>query len=146
MISTDDPAIRDVGEKGRQALILYDGDCVICSSWFRFVAKRDTARKFLFTAIQSPYGRTLALKYGIDPDNPQSNAVLIDGIVNLRSDSAIAALTALPGYGWVRAFRIIPKPLRDRIYSFIARNRYRWFGRNETCDLGGMAYADRVIG
>lgn len=146
MISPDDPSIRHVGEKGERALILYDGDCVICSGWFRFVARRDTARKFLFTAIQSPYGRALALKYGIDPDNPQSNAVLIDGDVNLRSDSAIAALSALPGYGWVRAFRIIPKPLRDGFYSFIARNRYRWFGKNESCDLGGMAYADRVIG
>ncbi len=129
-----------------RALILYDGDCVICSGWFRFVAKRDTAHKFLFTAIQSPYGRALALKHGIDPDNPQSNAVLIDGTVNLRSDSAIAALSALPGYGWVNAFRIIRSRLRDRLYSFIARNRYRWFGKNQTCDLGGMAYADRVIG
>ena len=146
MLSADDPSIRHVGEKGQPALILYDGDCVICSGWFRFVAKRDHARKFLFTAIQSPYGRALALKHDIDPDNPQSNAVLIDGTVNLRSDSAIAALSTLPGYGWVRAFRIIPKPLRDRLYSFIARNRYRWFGKNETCDLGGRAYADRVIG
>ncbi|ARQ00456.1 thiol-disulfide oxidoreductase DCC family protein [Pseudorhodoplanes sinuspersici] len=145
MIARDDPSIRNIGEKGERALILYDGDCVICSGWFRFVAKRDTARKFLFTAIQSPYGRALALKYGIDPDNPQSNAVLIDGDVHLNSDSAIAALSALPGYGWVRSFRIIPKPLRDRFYAFVARNRYRWFGKNESCDLGGMAYADRVI-
>jgi len=146
MIAADDPSIGNIGEKGGRALLLYDGDCVICSGWFRFVAERDDARKFLFTAIQSPYGRALALKYGIDPDNPQSNAVLIDGTVNLRSDSAIVALEALPGYGWVKAFRNIPKPMRDRFYSFIARNRYRWFGKNKTCELGGMAYADRVIG
>ncbi len=56
------------------------------------MAKRDHARKFLFTAIQSPYGRALALNHDIDPDNPQNNAALIDGTVNLRSDSAIAAL------------------------------------------------------
>lgn len=146
MISANDPSIRNIGQKGEPALILYDGNCVICSAWFRFVAKRDDARTFLFTAIQSPYGRALALKHGIDPDNPQSNAVLIDDSVSLRSDSAIAALSALPGYGWVKALRVIPKPLRDRLYSFVARNRYRWFGKNETCDLGGMAYADRVIG
>ncbi len=102
--------------------------------------------KFLFTAIQSPYGRALAIRHGIDPDNPQSNAVLIDGKVNLRSDSAIAAISHLPGYGWVRMFRAVPKPLRDAAYSMIARNRYRWFGRNETCWLGGAKYADRVIG
>ena len=145
MSAPDDPRLKDIGRPGGPALILYDGDCVLCSGWFRFVAQRDTARKFLFTAIQSPYGRALAEKYGIDPDNPQSNAVLIDGIVNLKSDSAIAAISALPGYGWVRIFRAVPKVLRDPLYSLIARNRYRWFGRNETCWAGGAHYADRVI-
>jgi predicted DCC family thiol-disulfide oxidoreductase YuxK len=146
MIAPDDPQLHNIGQPGGPALILYDGDCVLCSGWFRFVAQRDTARRFLFTAIQSPYGRALAERYGIDPDNPQSNAVLIDGIVNLKSDSAIAAISALPGYGWVRMFRAVPRVLRDPLYSLIARNRYRWFGRNETCWAGGSHYADRVIG
>ncbi|HET6493517.1 MAG TPA: DUF393 domain-containing protein, partial [Burkholderiales bacterium] len=57
-----------LGEKDGKGLVLYDGVCVLCSGWFRFVAKRDAARKFLFTAIQSDYGRALALKLGIDPD------------------------------------------------------------------------------
>jgi predicted DCC family thiol-disulfide oxidoreductase YuxK len=146
MISPDDPRLKDVGREGGPALILYDGDCVLCSGWFRFVAQRDAERKFLFTAIQSPYGRGLAERYGIDPDNPQSNAVLIDGSVNLQSDSAIAAISNLPGYGWVQLFWLVPKRLRDPLYAMIARNRYRWFGKNETCWLGGAKYADRVIG
>jgi predicted DCC family thiol-disulfide oxidoreductase YuxK len=146
MLSADDPSLRGVGEKGERALILYDGDCVICSGWFRFMAARDTERRFLFTAIQSPYGRALAQRHGIDPDNPQSNAVLLDGVAHLRSDSAIAALSALPRYGWVRALRVIPRSWRDRFYAMIARNRYRWFGKNAACDLGGAQYADRVIG
>lgn len=146
MISPDDPQLRDIGQPGQPALILYDGDCVLCSGWFRFVAQRDTARRFLFTPIQSPYGRALAVRHGIDPDNPQSNAVLIDGSVNLKSDSAIAAVSALPRYGWVRMFALVPKPLRDWVYATIARNRYRWFGRNASCWRGGAQYADRVIG
>jgi predicted DCC family thiol-disulfide oxidoreductase YuxK len=146
MISPDDPQLRTVGQTGGPALILYDGDCVLCSGWFRFVAQRDHERRFLFTPIQSPYGRALAERYGIDPDNPQSNAVLIDNTVNLKSDSAIAAIAALPRYGWVRIFRIVPKMLRDPLYSMIARNRYRWFGRNPTCWRGGANYANRVIG
>jgi len=146
MIAPDDPSLARLGETGGPALILYDGDCVICSRWFRFVAERDTARTFLFAAIQSPFGRVLAQQHGIDPDNPHSNAVLMDGHVYLRSDSAIAALSALPSYGAVRALRLIPRPLRDRIYDLIARNRYRWFGKNTSCDLGGARYADRVIG
>ena len=146
MIAIDDPSIRNIGEKGERGLVLYDGACVICSGWFRFVAKRDTERKFLFTAIQSGYGRALALKLGIDPDEPQTNAVLLDGDVHLRSDSAIALVAELPGWGWVRILRAIPQPWRDRFYAMIARNRYRWFGKNEACDLGGANYADRVIG
>ncbi len=146
MIAPDDPRLRGIGETGERGLILYDGDCVLCSNWFRFVAQRDTEEKFLFTAIQSPYGRALAVRHGIDPDNPQSNAVLVDGNVNLRSDSAIAAVSHLPGYGWVGAFRVVPKFLRDAVYQAIARNRYYWFGRNETCWLGGAKYSDRVIG
>jgi predicted DCC family thiol-disulfide oxidoreductase YuxK len=145
MISPHDPLLKDVGRKGGPALILYDGDCVLCSGWFRFVAQRDVERRFLFTAIQSPYGRALAIRHGIDPDNPQSNAVLIDGETNLKSDSAISAISNLPGYDWVRIFRLVPKIIRDSLYAMIARNRYRWFGRNETCWLGGARYADRVI-
>jgi predicted DCC family thiol-disulfide oxidoreductase YuxK len=140
------PAIgKDLGSKGQQGLILYDGDCVICSGWFRFVAARDTECKFMFTAIQSDYGRALALKLGIDPDNPATNAVLLDGEVHLRSDSALSALSALPGWRWTGFFRLVPRPVRDVLYSFIARNRYRIFGRKDVCDLGGAQYSDRVI-
>lgn len=146
MIAPDDPQLQGIGEPGRRGLILYDGVCVLCSGWVRFIASRDSERKFLFTPIQSDYGRALALKHGIDADNPQTNAVLIDGTVNLRSDSAIAAISRLPGYGWVRAFKAVPRPLRDWAYAMIARNRYRWFGRQDACDIGGANYADRVVG
>lgn len=135
----------NLGQTGGQGLVLYDGNCVICSRWFRFVAARDHERRFLFTAIQSPYGRALAEKLGIDPDNPDTNAVLLEGAVYLRSDSALSVLAVLPGWGWTRIFRLVPKPLRDPLYGVIARNRYQWFGTRQTCDLGGAQYADRVI-
>lgn len=138
-------AARNLGEKGHQGLILYDGVCVLCSSWFRFVARRDPERKFMFTAIQSNYGRSLALKLGIDPDNPDTNAVLLDGNVYLRSDSALAVLSELRMWRWTRVFRVVPKPFRDRIYRLIARNRYRLLGRRTACDLGGAEFFDRVI-
>src|SRR6476619_5350101 len=95
-----------------------------CSGWFRFVAEQDKERRFYFTAIQSLYGRALATRLGIDPENPATNAVLLDGQVFLRSDSAIAALSALPGWRLIGLLRMVPKPLRDAFYSFIARNRY----------------------
>lgn len=134
-----------LGEPGRQGLILYDGVCVVCSGWFRFVADRDHERRFFFTAIQSDYGRALAVKLGIDPDNPQTNAVLLDGNVYLRSDSALSILAVLPRWRWARVFSLVPRPLRDRVYGVIARNRYRLFGTRAACDLGGAKFADRVI-
>ena len=135
----------DIGGPGQQGLVLYDGVCVLCSGWFRFVAARDVERKFLFTAIQSDTGRALAIRHGIDPDDPATNAVLLDGAVHLRSDSALTVLSALPGWRWTRVFRAVPKPIRDRLYSLIARNRYRLFGRHAVCDLGGARYADRIV-
>jgi predicted DCC family thiol-disulfide oxidoreductase YuxK len=134
-----------LGGKGERALILYDGICVVCSGWFRFVARRDVERKFMFTAIQSDYGRALACKLAIDPDNPETNAVLLDGEVYLYSDSALAVLSALPNWRWTQVFRSVPTHLRDRIYRVIARNRYRLWGRRAACYLGGAEFADRVI-
>jgi predicted DCC family thiol-disulfide oxidoreductase YuxK len=113
--------------------VLYDGVCVLCSAWFRFVAKRDPQVRFRFTQIQSAYGRSLAIRLGIDPDNPQTNAVIIDGTAYLRSDSAIQILRRLPGWSWAVVLLAIPRFLRDAIYDRIARNRYHLFGRTDTC-------------
>ena len=140
-----DQKLANLGGKGERALILYDGICVVCSGWFRFVARRDVERRFMFTAIQSDYGRALARKLAIDPDNPETNAVLLDGDVYLYSDSALAVLSTLPYWRWTQVFKGVPTPLRDRIYRVIARNRYRLWGRRDACYLGGAEFADRVI-
>jgi predicted DCC family thiol-disulfide oxidoreductase YuxK len=114
-------------------VILYDGVCVFCSRWVRFVVKRDVERRFRFTAIQSPYGTRLAQAFGIDPDDPDTNAVVHGGVAYLKSDAALTVLSLLPRWGWVRVLFAVPKPLRDAIYSVVARNRYRIFGKYEEC-------------
>ena len=135
-----------IGQIGGPGLVLYDGDCILCSSWFRFVAKRDGKRRLLFTPIQSEFGRAVAFRLDIDPVNPQSNAVILNGKAYLYSDSALAALSVLPYWKWTLALRAVPRSLRDPLYRLIARNRYRWFGRHTSCDRGGRDYSDRVIG
>ena len=114
-------------------VILYDGVCVFCSRWVRFVATRDVDRRFRFTAIQSDYGTRLAQAFGIDPEDPDTNAVIHGGVAYFKSDAALTVLGSLPGWGWVRALRAIPKPLRDAVYNLVARNRYRIFGKYEAC-------------
>ena len=126
-------------------VILYDGVCVLCSHWVRFVAARDHAQPFRFTPISSPYGTRLAHAIGIDPQDPDTNAVILHGRALFRSDAALAVIATLPGWHWARALSIFPRPIRDAVYTLIARNRYRIFGQNPVCDLGTPAYASRVI-
>jgi predicted DCC family thiol-disulfide oxidoreductase YuxK len=126
-------------------VILYDGVCVFCSRWIRFVAARDVERRFRFTAIQSGYGTRLAQAFGIDPDDPDTNAVIHGGEALFKSDAALTVLGALPGWRWTRMLRALPKPLRDAVYDFIARNRYRIFGKYEECFVPDAELRERVI-
>jgi predicted DCC family thiol-disulfide oxidoreductase YuxK len=126
-------------------VILYDGVCVFCSRWVRFVIARDKDRRFRFTSIQSAYGTRLAQAFGIDPDDPDTNAVVHGGRAHLKSDAALTVLSNLPGWGWTRALFAVPKPLRDAVYSLVARNRYRIFGRYDVCFVPDAELRRRVL-
>ena len=82
-------------------VILYDGVCIFCSRWIRFVATRDVARRFRFTAIQSAYGTRLAQAFGIDPDDPDTNAVSSreTAIASLASTRNVLCRTRRCGQG-----------------------------------------------
>ncbi len=126
-------------------VILYDGVCVFCSRWIRFVVARDTAARFRFTAIQSAYGTRLARAFGIDSDDPDTNALVHGGAVLFKSDAALTVLSHLPGWGWTRLFFAVPKPLRDAAYDLVARNRYRIFGKYEDCFVPDADMRARVL-
>lgn len=114
-------------------LILFDGVCVFCSRWVRFVIDRDPERRFRFVAIQSEPGRKLAARFGIDPEAPQTNAVILGGRIFFKSDAALTVLGALGATRSLRLLMVAPRALRDPVYDLIARNRYAIFGRTETC-------------
>jgi predicted DCC family thiol-disulfide oxidoreductase YuxK len=126
-------------------VILYDGVCIFCSRWIQFVAKRDTDRRFRFTPIQSDYGSRLARHFGIDPADPDTNAVIHGGVAYLKSDAALTVLSALPGWQWVHVLFAVPKALRNPVYSLIATNRYRIFGKAEACIVPDAAMRARVM-
>ena len=126
-------------------VILYDGVCVFCSRWVRFVIARDHARRFRFTPIQSAYGARLARAFGINPDDPDTNAVVHGGSAHLKSDAALTVLSQLPGWDWTRVLFAVPKPLRDAVYSLVARNRYRIFGRYDVCFVPDAELRKRVL-
>jgi predicted DCC family thiol-disulfide oxidoreductase YuxK len=126
-------------------VILYDGICVFCSRWIRFVATRDTAARFRFTPIQSTYGTRLAQAFGINPDDPDTNAVVHGGVAYFKSDAALTVLSHLRGWEWTQVLLTVPKPLRDAAYDMVARNRYRIFGKYDTCFVPDVAMRARVL-
>jgi predicted DCC family thiol-disulfide oxidoreductase YuxK len=126
-------------------VILYDGVCVFCSRWIRFIATRDTNSRFRFTAIQSGYGTRLAQAFGIDPDDPDTNAVIHGGVAFFKSDAALTVLSNLPRWRWARVLRLAPKGLRDAVYNLVARNRYRIFGKYEECFVPDAGFRARVM-
>ncbi len=126
-------------------IILYDGVCIFCSRWIRFVARRDAAKRFRFTPIQSDYGSRLAQHFGIDREDPDTNAVVHGGVAHFKSDGALTTLSLLPGWGWVRVLLAVPSVLRDPVYSLVANNRYRIFGRSDACMVPDADLRGRVI-
>ena len=114
-------------------LILFDGVCVLCSSWVDFVIKRDPAARFRFLPIQTPRGRDIADRFGVDPTTPETNVVVKAGQAFFKLDTVIAVLEGLPGWRWTAVLRQLPRAMRDFIYDRIAANRYAVFGRRAIC-------------
>ncbi len=114
-------------------LILFDGVCVFCSRWVRFVIARDPEARFRFLPIQSERGRALAVRLGVNPDEPETNIVVMDGRALMKSDALLAVLGVLKGTRPLAVLRRLPRPLRDPLYDLIARNRYAVFGRTDAC-------------
>jgi predicted DCC family thiol-disulfide oxidoreductase YuxK len=126
-------------------VILYDGVCIFCSRWIRFIVTQDKASRFRITQIQSAYGARLAKALGIDAGDPDTNAVVHGGVAWFKSDGALTVLSSLPGWGWTRVFFVVPKPLRNAVYNLVAKNRYRIFGKYEACFVPDADMRARVL-
>jgi predicted DCC family thiol-disulfide oxidoreductase YuxK len=116
-----------------EGLIVFDGVCVFCSSWVRFVIERDPAERFRFTPVQSRYGSALARRLGISVEDRETNAAVFGGRAYFKSDAALEVLSRLPRWSWARILKSAPRPVRDGLYDWIARRRYRLFGRSDSC-------------
>lgn len=130
-MSTDPMA----GADGR-AIIVFDGVCVLCSGWVRFLLRHDPGQRFHFAAMQSVAGRELLTAHGIEPDDPGSFLLVEDGRAWTDTDAVRRVVASLGGH-WraVHGLALLPRFARDRLYRLVARNRYRWFGRHDACFL-----------
>jgi len=132
-------------------LILYDGVCGLCNRFNQFVLKRDTAGTFQFASLQSDLARSLLAAYGKNPAKLDTLYVIVNyesgsPLLLSKARGALFAVTCLGGF-WrlLRVFNILPAPVLDWAYSLVARNRYRLFGRYETCLVPSPELRSRFI-
>ena len=130
----------------KPAIILFDAMCALCSANAQFVLRRDRRRRFRLASMQGEVGAELFRRHGIDPTDPDT-ILVVDGDRVLRDSDAVLAIYAGLGWPWRAAgwLRLVPRALRDPPYRLVARNRYRLFGRRETCWLPSPADRDRVL-
>lgn len=117
-------------------IVLFDGVCNLCNQSVDFIVQRDGKNVFKFASLQSDFAKKLLKHFPIDAEKLDSVLLLKHGKLYQKSSAALQIARQLSG-GWklMYGFIIIPKFLRDFVYTIIAKNRYRWFGKKETCRL-----------
>ncbi len=120
----------------KHPIILFDGVCNLCNGSVNFIIDRDPRQIFRFASLQSPIGQELVTQFGFSPTE-LSSLILIDGQSAYRRSSAAIRIAARLTFPWNCFWvgLIVPRPIRDFVYDMIAKNRYRWFGKTETCRL-----------
>ena len=127
-------------------IILFDAECILCSANAQFVLTHDRKKRFRLAAMQGEVGSGLYRRFGIDPTNPDS-IIVVDGDKMLRDSDAVLAIYAGLGWPWkaLALFRLVPRVIRDPLYLFVARNRYRISGKRKSCWLPSPDYRDRLL-
>lgn len=127
-------------------IILYDGECFLCDNSVKFILKRDKRGDFRFCMLQD------ALRYSdlssfLDLASKNSVILIYKGLIYDKSDAAIHTMKLLGGWlSWLgNVAYLFPKFLRNAVYNFIAKNRYAWFGKSETCLMPNHAYKSQFI-
>jgi len=118
----------------KQTIILFDGVCNLCNGAVQFVIKRDKKKYFSFASLQSSEGRKLLEQYDLPLTDFNSFILIEHRQVYSGSNGILRVAKKLNGF-WplLYAFIIVPKFIRDRIYKWVAKNRYKWFGKKDTC-------------
>jgi predicted DCC family thiol-disulfide oxidoreductase YuxK len=139
-----DPAVPAFDDGGPVAVA--DGHCALCSFSARLIARFDRRREFRICRSQSALGRALLLHYGLAPDDPESWLYLVDGRGYTSLDAILRAARRLGGPGWLlQPLRLLPRTIQDPAYRWVARNRYRLFGRADLCGLPNAAVRARLL-
>lgn len=125
--------------------MLFDGICHLCDAGVRLIVRHDPAGRIKFAPIQSPLGRKLYTRHDLDPESPNTMLFLTPRGAFQAGDAALEIARTLGGmWKMLLIVKPLPRALRDAAYYFIARNRYRWFGKDEACMLPTPELKERV--
>lgn len=127
-------------------IVLFDGHCNFCDASVQFIIQRDPAAHFHFASLESEIGKQLTKQFGI-PEDEDSIVLIEKQKVYTKSSAALHIAKKLDGlWHLLFLFILVPRPIRDRLYSYIARNRYRWFGKkDQTCTLPSLEMRERFL-
>ena len=117
-------------------VLYYDAHCKLCNTWLNILRRIDKNNGINFSALQSKAGKILFEKYKFDYQNTDTVIFEKDSKIFVRSEAVIECISCINGF-WniVKVLRIIPLKIRDSVYDTIARNRYKWFGRTNSCEI-----------
>ncbi|MFN0014934.1 MAG: thiol-disulfide oxidoreductase DCC family protein [Saprospiraceae bacterium] len=136
----------DTAQQTSSPILLFDGVCNLCNTSVQWVLKRDRRGLFRFAALQSEAGKALLASSGLSSEHYDSAVLLIDGQALTRSDAALGVLRWLGApWSWLAVLIWLPRGWRDTVYEWVARNRYRWFGRQEKCLLPRPEWKQRFL-
>ena len=127
-------------------ILLFDGHCNLCNAWVQFIVKRDSSSTIRFASLQSGAGRRLLEEHKIDANYIDSLVFFEEGSFYVSSTAALRTLSYLDGWQKHLIFlAVVPRSLRDLVYRFIARNRYKWFGRRGQCMVPTAELSKRFL-
>lgn len=128
-------------------VLLFDGVCSLCNAFVNFVIDHDPRGVFRFAALQSDEAKPLLKETNLSEDHLASLVLLENGKAYTSSTAALRVARRLTGPWWLlQLFFIVPTPTRDLAYDWIARNRYRWFGRRPSCRMPTPELRARLLG
>lgn len=128
-------------------VVLFDGGCALCDAAIRFVIDHDPAGKFAFAPLQSPEGQAAAARCGVSTETIHTVVLLAGDRCHTRSTAALKIARRLDGpWPLLYGFILVPRPVRDRVYDWVAKNRYRWFGRQDACRVPSPETRRRFLG
>lgn len=128
-------------------ILFFDGVCNLCNQAVQFIIKTDKEGIFRFASLQSDFAKEHLKHFNAETEKLETIYLLVDDKIYARSDAALEIVKKLGGFWQLfYVFKIVPSFIRDAVYNLISRNRYRWFGKQESCMIPSPELSARFLG